>query len=140
MPTLDMTRRACAPGIAHSPRIARHCCMIALICGAAISVSSCSTTGTVPLAVQADPPPMPAPDVPESLLAPCDPMPVATDSRVPSLIVSHDSEMAMHHDCAARHARLAEAVREHQATDWANYCAAARRMGLHVDACAEVAP
>lgn len=67
-------------------------------------------------------------------------MPLATDSRVPALLASHDSEMAVHHDCAARHARLTQAVREHQATDWANYCGAVRRAGLQVDACAAVAP
>lgn len=67
-------------------------------------------------------------------------MPVATDSRVPALIASHDSEMAVHHDCRARHARLADAVREQQATAWLNYCDAAKRAKLQVVVCAEVAP
>jgi hypothetical protein len=48
--------------------------------------------------------------------------------------------MAVHHDCADRHARLSEAVRARQVIEWTWYCGAVQRAGLRVDACAEVQP
>jgi hypothetical protein len=136
MPTPYTTKPDCARWTARWTRHARRCCAIALICGLAISVSSCSTTGT---ALRVDPvppaPPLPPPPIPQTLLAPCDPLPLATDSRVPALLANHDQQMVAHHDCASRHSRLAEAAREQQVIAWRWYCLTTAAMKIDNAAC-----
>ena len=99
-----------------------------------MSVLSCSTTS---IERPAPAPPAPPPDIRPALLAPCAPMPLATDSRVPHLLLINDRRMAVADDCAKRQAALADAVREQQLIAWDWYCKAAKLADVRVDGCPE---
>lgn len=66
-------------------------------------------------------------------------MPLASDSRVPALIETHDREMAIAHDCSNRQRRLADAVGEQEATAWRWYCDVLAALAIEADGC-EVSP
>jgi hypothetical protein len=56
----------------------------------------------------------PIQQVGSDLTAPCPPIPPAIDSSLAGLGRNHLQAMALHHECAARHARLADAARERE--------------------------
>jgi hypothetical protein len=99
-----------------------------------MSVLSCSSTS---IERPAPAPPAPPPEIRPPLLAPCAPMPLATDSRVPHLLGIHDRRMVVADDCAKRHMALADAVRAQQLIAWDWYCKAAQAAGVRVDGCPE---